>query len=435
MEQLCQELDVPYMRSGALVIATDESEKEKLDQLYKQGIQNGVQELRILDSVQLREMEPNISESTCAALFAPTAAIVCPFTLTIAMAENAAANGVEFFFEKEVTSIEHSTAGYRVCTKQKECYEGRVIINCAGVYSDVLHNMVSEKKYHITPRRGQYCLLDKEAGGHVNHTIFKVPGPLGKGILVTQTVHGNLLLGPTAENIDDRDGVNTTREGLDQVLQGTGTTVRNIPTRQVITSFSGLRAHEDGGDFIIEEAADAPGFIDAVGIESPGLSSAPAIGTRLCELAVKALTLQSGSDHGLEKNPNYSGYRQGILNFLSLSEKEQTKLLKVRPEYGTIVCRCEMITEGEILDAIYRPVGARSLDGIKRRTRAGMGRCQSGFCSPRVVEILSEALHTDPVNITRAGTGAEILTGRTKEQTDGTEEQNSRTEEQTGVGR
>ena len=415
MEELCAKLDVPYRRTGALVLATNEDELPILERLLNQGHENKVKDLEILNKEEVMALEPMVSRETVAALYAKTAAIVCPFALTIAMAENANVNGVEFFFETTVNKIEiennvEGNTYYQIHTMSSDgtimTYEAKSVVNCAGVYSDEIHNMVSNRKYHITPRRGEYCLLDKNVGTHVSRTVFHVPGKLGKGILVTPTVHGNLLLGPTAEDIQDKDDDGTTQAGLDQVLQNAGKSVRDIPVREVITSFAGLRAHEDGGDFILGEVLDAPGFMDAVGIESPGLSSAPAIGKYLTEAIVNYLKPEQKQD--------FIALRKGIVSLLSLSEKEQQKLIKVKPEYGQIVCRCEMVTEGEILDAIYRPLGARSLDAIKRRTRAGMGRCQSGFCSPKVLQLLAEALKTDPENITKKGSGTSVLAGHNK---------------------
>ncbi len=422
MPSLCQELDVPFQQTGALVVAKNEAEKAVLERLLEQGRENGVEGLSIVEGQNLRRLEPNLAEGVTAALYAETAGLVCPFKLTIAMAENANVNGVEFAFQTQVTDIvakrDEKGAYYEIRGEaypffakdpqpERVVYETRVVINCAGVYSDELHNMVSEKKYHITPRRGEYCLLDKAAGGHVSRTVFAVPGTFGKGILVTPTVHGNLLLGPTAEAIRDKEGVCTTAEGIARVLESVAKTVGNIPTRQVITSFAGLRATEDGKDFIIEEAPDAPGFLDAVGIDSPGLSSAPAIGLRLADMV--AGILQPA------KNQDFIAARKDIIHLRDLSEKQQKRLIQAKPEYGTVVCRCESITEGEILEAIYRPLGAKSLDGIKRRTRAGMGRCQSGFCSPRVVELLARAYHVSPLLITKSGRGTGLLVGRDKE--------------------
>lgn len=423
MEQICKELDVAYQKSGALVLAFEEEERNTLFELKAQGEKNGVPGLSVLTAEEVYAMEPNLAEGIVAALYAETAGLVCPFELTIAMAENANVNGVEFSFLSKVTQIDKKEDAdgiyYQVKVEKRSMfaaalqeaeqviYETRSIVNCAGVYADVLHNMVSSVKYHITPRRGQYCLLDKDAGAHVSRTIFKVPGPLGKGILVTPTVHGNLLLGPTAEDIDDKEAICTTAQGLDQVLAGTAATVRNIPVRKVITSFSGLRAHEDHDDFILQEAEGAPGFMDAVGIESPGLSSAPAIGTYLARLVQEYLQAGQKSD--------FVACRKGILHFANLPVEQQRKLISAKPEYGNVICRCEEVTEGEILDAIYRPLGAKSLDGIKRRTRAGMGRCQAGFCSPKVVELLAKAYQVSAFAVTKAGPGTELLTSYNKE--------------------
>ena len=265
MEQLSKDLDFPFKKNGSLVVCLHEEDMPKLHALYDRGIANGVKELRILNREELKEMEPNISDEACAALYAPTAGIICPFNMNIAMAENAYANGVEFKFDTEVTDLKPIDEGWEVHTNNG-VFQTRYLVNAAGVYADKFHNMVSEKKIHITPRRGDYCLLDKSAGNHVSKIIFALPGKYGKGILVTPTVHGNLLLGPTAIDVEDKEGTNTTREGLDQVIERAGMNVKDIPLRQVITSFSGLRAHEDGHEFIIGEVEDAKGFIDCAGI-------------------------------------------------------------------------------------------------------------------------------------------------------------------------
>ena len=379
MEQLSKDLDFPFQRIGSLVICLSEEEMPGLQKLYDKGIANGVKGLKILNREEVLEMEPNITDNVYAALYAPTAGIVCPFNLNIALAENAYTNGIEFRFNTEVQNIRKIDGGYELCTNQGT-FRTKYVVNAAGVYADKFHNMVSEKKIHITPRRGDYCLLDKSAGTHVSRTIFSLPTKYGKGVLVTPTVHGNLLVGPTAIDIENKEGTNTTREGLDEVITKAGQNVKNLPMRQVITSFAGLRAHEDGTEFIIGEPEDARGFIDCAGIESPGLTSCPAIGEMVAGILQEKL--------GLEKKDNFIATRKGILDPDTLTREERAELIQREPAYGNIICRCEMITEGEILDAIRRPLGARSLDGVKRRTRAGMGRCQSGFCSPRTMEIL-----------------------------------------------
>ena len=406
MEQLAKDLDFPFKKNGSLVVCLHEEDMPNLQALYDRGVANGVKDLRILNREELRAMEPNISDDAYAALYAPTAGIVCPFNLNIAMAENACVNGVEFKFDTEVTGLHPIEGGWAIETNLGT-FETKYVVNAAGVYADTLHNMVSAKKIHITPRRGDYCLLDKTAGNLVSKTIFALPGKFGKGILVAPTVHGNLILGPTAIDIEDKEGTNTTREGLDQVIAKCGMNVKNIPMRSVITSFAGLRAHEDGHEFLIGELEDAPGFIDCAGIESPGLTSSPAIGEMVAEILREKLNL--------EKNENFVATRKGVLDPDALSKEERIELIRKNPAYGNIICRCEMITEGEILDAIHRPLGAKSLDGVKRRTRAGMGRCQAGFCSPRTMEILARERHVGMFDITKSGGDSKIVVGTNKD--------------------
>lgn len=412
MTQLSEDLDIPFQRNGSLVVCTRNQDPAGLDTLLEKGQKNGVPDLKILDRDELVALEPNLSDDVTCALYAPTGGIVCPFHMTMAFAESACINGVTFFLNTEVTSIKKSAEGYTIetlhaDTLESEIYHAKVIINAAGVYADKLNNMVSRKKLHITARKGEYCLLDKDAGNHVTHTIFQLPSKMGKGVLVTPTVHGNLLVGPTAVDVENKEAVNTTQEGLDFLGRTASFSVKNVPMRQVITSFAGLRAHEDGNDFVIGESEDAKGFINAAGIESPGLSSAPAIGEMVADIVRNMLSLTEKSD--------FTSTRKGILRPETLSIEERNQLIKEHPEYGNIICRCEMISEGEIMDAIHRPLGARSLDGIKRRTRAGMGRCQAGFCSPRTMEILEREVPISMFDITKNGVGGAIVIGTNKE--------------------
>ena len=408
MEPLSKELDFEFRRNGSLIVCFSEEDRPKLEALYEQGIANKIPDIRILDAHEVHEMEPNLSEEVVAAIYCPTGGIVCPFGLNIALAENAATNGVEFRFNTEVTDICRKDDGYQLSTNRGYILT-RCVVNAAGVYADVFHNMVSSKKIHITPRRGEYCLLDKTTGGLVDKTIFQLPGKYGKGILVTPTVHGNTLIGPTADDHDDQEATNTTRQGLDHVCSAARRSVPSVPVRQVITSFAGNRAHEDNHEFIIEELADAPHFVDCSGIESPGLTSSPAIGERVAQIVSELLHAQ--------KNPAWNGSRKGVLNPKTLSEEDYAALIRENPAYGNIICRCEMITEGEILDAIHRPLGARSLDGVKRRTRAGMGRCQAGFCSPRTMEILARELGISQLEITKNGGSSNMVVGLSKDRT------------------
>lgn len=404
MEELSKKLDFPFQRNGSMVVCQSAEEMPVLEELKQRGLTNGVKDMRILSRTEALEIEPNLADSVYAALLVPSGGIVCPFGLNIALAENAAANGVAFRLETEVLSIEKLPEtdaaacgmcnGYLVHTDKGDL-QTRFLINAAGVYADTFHNMVSEKKLHITPRRGDYLLLDRTAGGHVHHTIFQLPSEYGKGVLVTPTVHGNLMVGPTAIDIEDREATATTAEGLAQVMEKCGKSVKDVPLKQVITSFAGLRAHEDGGEFIIGEAEDAKGFIDAAGIESPGLSSAPAIGQYVREI-MEGLT-------ELKEKSRFIETRKGIVRFAECSREVQQELIRQNPAYGKIICRCETITEGEILDAIHRLLGATTLDGIKRRTRAGMGRCQAGFCMPKVMDILARELGLELKDIRKNG--------------------------------
>lgn len=408
MDDLCRDLDIPFKRNGSLVVCLEKERIPDLYTLYERGVKNGVEGLRVITNrKELLALEPNLSDQVVAALYAPTGGIICPFTLNIALAENACVNGVEFRLGTEVTSIEKLEQGGFLIHTEKGDIETRCVINAAGVYADKFHNMFAKKPITIVPRRGDYCLLDKACGNHVSHTIFELPSKMGKGVLVSPTVHGNLLLGPTAVDIDNKEGVNTTQDGLNDVLVKSSRTVKNIPTRQVITSFAGLRAHEAGHEFIIGELPEAPGFFDCAGIESPGLSSCPAIGKMLAELVRDKL--------GLKEKTDFIATRKGILKPNSLSLEEHNRLIRENPAYGNIICRCEMITEGEILDAIHRPMGARSIDGVKRRTRAGHGRCQGGFCSPRVTEILARELKLAMEEITKDGGGSRLVLGRNKD--------------------
>lgn len=406
MEGLSRELDFSYRRNGALVLCFDSEDIPSLEQLLRRGRENGVEGLRILTAQEAHELEPSLSGQVAAALYAPTSAIVCPFGMTIAFAENAAQNGVEFLFNTGVDEIRRQ-GDHFLLTCGGRTLQAKTVINAAGLYSDVLHNQVCTHKLAIRPRSGEYCLLDKKDGHLVERTIFQLPGAYGKGVLVTPTVHGNLLIGPTAVDREDREATNTTAEGLAFATNKASLSVPNLPLRDTITSFCGLRAHlvEGTHDFVIGESA--PGFFDAVGIESPGLSSAPAIGAHLAQLVARHLDAAP--------NEAFQPRRQGIPHLQSMPLAQRQQLVQENPAYGNIICRCEQISEGEIVDAIRRTPGARSLDGVKRRVRAGMGRCQGGFCAPRVMEILSRELGVPQTQLTKSGSGSLLLRGKTKE--------------------
>jgi glycerol-3-phosphate dehydrogenase len=406
MAEVSKELDFPFKPIGSLVLCKSTEELPKLQALYEKGLTNGIDGLKILSQEEVAAMEPNITEKAVAALYAEKAGIVDPFLMTVAFAENAFTNGVQFRFNTKVMKIEKAEGGYRLETGSGE-YFAKAVVNAAGVYADVFHNMVSSRKIRITARKGEYCLLDRSDGNLVSHVIFELPNPMGKGVLITPTIHGNLMIGPTAVDVEDRESTNTTAAGMENVIDRAADNLKNLPRRDFITSFAGLRAHEDSDDFVIGEAEGAENFFDCAGIESPGLTSAPAIGTAVSEsIALKM---------NLSPNPDFNPVRKGILKPSELTAEERNELIAKEPSYGRIICRCESVSEGEILDAIRRPLGARSLDGVKRRVRAGMGRCQAGFCSPKTMAILNRELGMPMEEITKTGAGSEIVEGRTKE--------------------
>lgn len=407
-DELCKDLDVPMKRVGSLVAAFSKDEVESLYKLYDRGLKNGVKKMSIISGDMVKEIEPNINDTIVAALYAKTAGIICPYGFVIALAENAAQNGVEFIFNQEVISIKKEEDGFIVKTQSNE-YFSKYVVNAAGLYSDVINDMVGGKHFTVHPRKGEYLILDKEEGYIANTVIFQVPTKMGKGILVSPTVDGNLLIGPTAEDIEDKEFRGTTAEGLEKAILGAKKSVAKFNERKTITQFTGVRSVPDveGEDFIIGES-DVKGFINVAGIESPGFTSSPAI----AEMVVQIL-----KDSGLKmaEKDNFNPKRKPVIRFNELTDEERNELIKKDPSYGRVICRCETVTEGEIIDAIRRPVGAKSIDGVKRRVRAGMGRCQGGFCSPRVLEILSRELNIDPLDVTKFGGKSNILTAKAKE--------------------
>ena len=403
--ELSRELDFPYRQNGALVLCFDESEKGKLYELLEQGQRNGVKGLSIIDGDRVRELEPNVSDKVVAALYAETSGIVSPYEMTIALAENAAVNGVEFLLGQEVKKIDKDGEYFKVKLNRKTV-KSKIIVNCAGVYADSIYNMVAGGKFRVISRKGEYCLLDKKCGGLCDRTLFQLPSAMGKGVLVAPTTHGNVMVGPTAEDVPTKDDVDTTFNGLNSAFDTAMLSVPSLNRRNIITQFAGLRAHLSEGDFVIGES-EVKGFYNVAGIESPGLTSAPAIAVDVAEEVANKLNAT--------KKDNFISRRKGIPCFARMSDSAREELIRQNPLYGKIVCRCENVTEGEIVESIRRPVGATDLDGVKRRTRAGMGRCQMGFCTPRIMEILSRELGTDMTEITKFGKKSRIAVGRTNE--------------------
>lgn len=409
-DDICKNLDVEFERIGSLVVAFSEEEMTTLEELYERGVGNNIPKLKILDKKEVKKMEPNLSEDIVGALYAPTCGIIGPWELAIALCENAMENGVQLFLNSEVVNIEKEANIYKINTKDRE-FKSKYVINCGGLYADKINNMVSNESFEIKPRRGQYYLLDKKAGDLVNSVVFQCPTKLGKGVIVAPTVHGNLIVGPDAEDIDDKEALDTTVDSLSYIEQTSKKTCENIPFSKTITTFAGLRAETKNGDFIIEEAKDSKGFINVAGIKSPGLTASPAI----AEYVAKMIRDMSGD---LKENSNFNPKRKKVIRFNQLTDKEKKEIIEKDPKFGRIICRCENITEGEIVDCIHRKAGATTVDGVKRRVRPGSGRCQGGFCKPRVMEILSRELNENIEDIVKDGKKSYILTGKSNKGSD-----------------
>ncbi len=406
MEGVCSELGVKYKRNGSLVVGFNDEDKETLLELKRRGEKNGVKGLEVIDREALLKIEPNVGEGVSCALHAPTGAIVCPYELCMAAVGNAMDNGAELKLGFEVVKIEKTDEGYGLYSANGECVEARFVVNCAGVYSDAVAAMVGDESFSVRPRRGEYMLLDRECGTLISHTVFRCPSKMGKGILVSPTVDGNLLLGPTAEDIENKEDTSTTAEGIASVRSKAAEQVRGVDFSKVITSFTGLRSVGSTGDFIIN--IPVRGFVNAAGIESPGLSSAPAIAEYVAELlSAEGLVLNKKADFNPTRRPAHY--------FKELSVEEKNEIIAKSPEYAHVICRCETVTEGEILEAIRTNPRPTDVDGVKRRTRASMGRCQGGFSTPYIVELLARELGCDYTEVTKFGGGSVINMGKTKE--------------------
>ena len=401
-KEICEKLNVAYKQIGSLVVAFSESEMKTVQQLYERGVKNGVPNMRVIDQSELREMEPYISDEALGALYAPSAAIVNPWEYGLAMAETAVKNGAEMFLNTKVTGIENGE-GCSVVKTNNGDFEAKFVINAAGVWADDIHAMVAEPDYKILPSAGEYYLLDKSEGVRANHVIFQCPNELGKGILVSPTVHGNLIVGPNAI-ASAKDDTTTKTSSLDFVRKKAVKSIPSINFRENIRNFTGVRPNIDTGDFEIKFVTD--NFLDLAGIKSPGLSAAPAI-------AEDAVEMLRGKGLNFEEKEGFIDSRERI-RFKELSNEEKNKLISENPAYGRVVCRCETITEGEILNALNSPIPPVSLDGIKRRAGTGMGRCQGGFCGPKVLEIMAKFKGVPFEDILQDDTGSYILTGETK---------------------
>ncbi len=405
-EDLCNELKVDFIRNGALVVATDESELPKLNELYEQALERKVP-VRMIDREEAIRLEPNLSDTVMKALDLPSTGIISPWEVTIAAMESAVDNGVELFLNNKVVNVE-KREGYFNIETNKSTYQTKIVINSAGLYSDDIYRMVSnQSSYRIQARRGEYYVLDRAEKPVVSRTIYPLPSEKGKGVLVVPTIHNNILLGPNSETISDKEGKDNTAEALAYVKREVSKTVKNIPLHTVIRTYTGLRPTPDNHDFIIEEAKDVPNFVNLIGIESPGIASAPAITEYVMDTILKNLV-------SLEKKSEHKQRRPWvILNRMSVEEKQ--KHFEQDSRFGQMICRCELVSEAEIVDVIHRNVGAKTVKAVKRRVRAGAGRCQGGFCEPRVINILARELNLTPTEVLLDSDESRILVGKTKE--------------------
>lgn len=408
-KEICRKLDVPRKQLGSLVVAFSKEDLVTIEELYHRGNQNGVPDLKLLSKEETLAKEPYLNEDIYGALFAPSAAVVNPWEYTIAMAEVAIQNGAKFHFNQQVIGINQDEDSFEILTKT-DTFKSRYVINAAGVHAGEIHEMVAKPTFKTIPCRGEYYLLDLEETDTVNHIVFQCPTKVGKGILVAPTTHGNIIVGPNAEDISDelvntgQDTANTS-QGLKDVAKGARKSVPTINLNNSIRNFSGVRANTDREDFIIEEVV--PKFYDMAGIKSPGLTAAPANSLYLIELM---------KEKGLEliEKEEYVDERKRV-HFNEASIEEKQELINKNPDYGRIICRCENITEADIRASLHQTLPAQSVDGVKRRTIAGMGRCQGGFCGPRVVEIIAEELNISPLEVDLDRFNSHVLVSESKE--------------------
>jgi len=405
-DQVCQELKVPFERNGTFVVAVAEDNVKMLEELYQRGITNGIPNLEIItDKNRIKNMEPSITDEVSSVLFAPTGGIISPYDLTIGLAENAYSNGVQFQFNSEVTKIDVKENYKSIQTIYNEI-KAKVVINAAGVYADAISRMAGLDYFSITPRKGEYILLDKKSI-ELNRVLFPIPTSISKGIVVSPTYEKHIFLGPNAQEVNDKDEKSTTTEGFLEIIKGGRKLIPNLPINQAIVTYAGLRAVSNTNDFIIEPTK-VEGFINVAGIQSPGLSASLAIAERVIEIINEIGT-------ELAPNPSFNPIREIPPRFATSSNETRHQLISQNPEYGNIICRCEHVSEAEVKAAIHRPLGATTLDGIKFRTRLGMGRCHGGFCTNRVLKILSEELDLPVEDISKKGPSSELVVGKTKD--------------------
>lgn len=403
--QMCKELDVPFIQNGSLTIATTDDEMNTLLSLQKRANENKV-ETKILSSEEVLKLEPQLNKDIKGALFAPTCGIVNPFELTVALMENAMDNGVELLLNHEVNNIKINENSVSVFCKNDKELECKVLINAAGLFADDINAFVDKESFTITPRKGQYFVLDHFDLNFVKHTLFMVPSDKGKGVLVTPTTSGNYLIGPSSDFVDDKQDLSTTKDILDSVRSQASRIIENIPYANLIRQYSGLRAVSSTGDFIIEHSKVSRNLINVAGIQSPGLASCPAIALKVVELLKECMPLN--------ENEEFNPIRRKVYRLKEMSLEDKNKLISENPQFGHIVCRCEKISEGEIVDCIHRNCGATTVKGVKKRCRPGFGKCQGAMCEASVIKILARELKKDESEILYSENDSNILKYETK---------------------
>lgn len=414
-DRLCAELSVPFRRNGTILFAASGAEWREAERLKKNADKNGVPGVRLLSREELEKLEGGWGEGVLGGLYAPTGGMVCPYTLAFALCENAAENGVDFYRGTEVTAIEkRPTGGFLLHTGGGD-FTARYVFNCAGTHADEMNSFVSAHTFRIFPRKGEHIILDRKLAPYVRATWSQMPHDLPsgghtKGMGLMPTVDGTILLGCDAHDVSDKDDMSTTSAGLEEVLGyfeenwhhlPISRACPQFPKHMVIGAFAGLRPHPEGDDFILGEAEDAPGFFNMAGIESPGVTAAPAI--------ARDIAVQAAEKYGFPLNGGFQPLRRRPKPFREMDQEEREAAIAADPDYGRLICRCEQVTRAEVLQAIRGPVGARSVSGVKMRTRAGMGRCQGGFCGAEVVWMLSEELGIPMTAVRQGGEGSEVL--------------------------
>ena len=395
-----KELGFRYKNNGSLVVAFSQEEVPHVEELVARGKENGVPDVSLIGAEELHALEPNLNPDAVAALKCDSSGIVDPFGMTVAFAENAATNGVTFTFKTKVETVAREGDHWLLTLSDGSHVQARAVVNAAGVHAIDLHNQVSDEKLASHPRKGEYELLSRDMGTTFTHTMFQTPTALGKGILVSPTVEGNLIVGPDALDVDDPEDTATFPASLANVVEQAKKTWPAFNGREVIVNFAGVRPSGADGDFVIGEAAGAPGFFDIAAFDSPGLTSGPAVAQDVAEMVADYL--------GAEPNPAFDGHRDMPPRFLEMSEEERAEAIRRDPRFGHIVCRCEHVSEAEVLAAIHAPIPATTVVGVKRRCRAGTGRCQGGFCEPLVAEILCRELGCGINEVLLQGPGSEV---------------------------